>query len=380
MDELQEQATIVVIDDDPVMRLSCKKILSKVGFRVEAFEDGAKGLDGVARLKPALVVVDLKMPGISGIDVISRVREIDPDIVTVVITGYATVSTAVEAMKSGAYDFLPKPFSPDELRLIVNRGIERRNLLKESQRLEMERELLKRRFVTFVSHQLQSPLAAVHQYLEVMKQLGDSDDVVSKRREWLERCLARTDEMLEIIKDWLSLSKVESGFLAKERAKVDLKPIILNILKNYEERATEENVSLDGDLRDDAYFVHGDRHCLNVLFDNLVVNAIKYNKPRGKVTVSGKLVEGEVVILVADTGIGISEEHKNLLFSEFFRARGHSAQDKTGTGLGLAICKKIVSEMGGTIEVQSELGIGSTFSVHLPAYSEGVEEESRGQE
>jgi two-component system, sensor histidine kinase and response regulator len=123
------------------------------------------------------VVVDLKMPGLSGMDVIRRVREIDPEIVLVVITGYATIGTAVEAMKSGAYDFLPKPFKPDELRLIVSRGLERRQLHRKSRELEVERELMKRRFVSFMTHQLKSPLAAIHQYLDVLKRLGD-------RRRW----------------------------------------------------------------------------------------------------------------------------------------------------------------------------------------------------
>ena len=122
---------IVVIDDDYAMRLSCSKILSKMGLRVAAFDNGARGLEGVADLKPGVVVVDLKMPGISGLEVIARVHEIDPQIILVVITGYATIDTAVEAMKSGAYDFLPKPFSPDELRMIINRGLDRRRLAVE---------------------------------------------------------------------------------------------------------------------------------------------------------------------------------------------------------------------------------------------------------
>jgi ActR/RegA family two-component response regulator len=109
---------IVVIDDDYAMRLSCRQILARMGHAVETFDDGARGLAGVARLEPALVVVDLKMPGPSGLEVIRRLHELDPSVV-VVITGYATIDTAIEAMKAGAYDFLPKPFSPDQLRMTV---------------------------------------------------------------------------------------------------------------------------------------------------------------------------------------------------------------------------------------------------------------------
>jgi len=158
MSETAERGTIVVIDDDRVMRLSCSKILTGIGCRVETFEDGLQGLDGVARIKPDLVVVDLKMPGISGMEVISRIHQMEPDIVVIVITGYPTVDSAVEAMKKGAFDFLPKPFSPDELRLIVGRGLEHRRLLQRSRQLEEEREHFKRRLDQLVSDQLKTPL------------------------------------------------------------------------------------------------------------------------------------------------------------------------------------------------------------------------------
>src|ERR1017187_9449928 len=275
MGEAAAPETVVVIDDDYAMRLSCCKILSKMGFRVEAFEDGTRGLEGVGRLKPGLIVVDLKMPGISGIEVISRVHEIDPKIVIVVITGYATIDTAVQAMKCGAYDFLPKPFSPDELRLIVNRGLERRRLGLESQRHEVERAMLTRRFVTFVAHQLRTPLVAVHQYLNVMKHLDQSP---AKEHEWIDRCLIRIEERQNLIADWLTLARVEGGAMLKERIKVDLSQMVLDILKAYQETATGEGVSLEARVPESSLYVLGDRNCLSVLFDNLIANAIKYNR------------------------------------------------------------------------------------------------------
>lgn len=362
--------TIVVIDDDYAMRLSCRKILSKTGFRVEDFEDGARALEAVATLKPSLVVVDLKMPGISGMEVIARLHDIDPQIISIVITGYATIDTAVDAMKSGAYDFLPKPFSPEELRIIVNRGLERRRLALQSQRHEIDRALLMRRFVTFVSHQLQTPLVAVHQYLDVLRHIDNTEDAAAKRQEWLDRCLKRTEEMQTLIKDWLTLSKIEGDTLSRERIKVDLNEIITSILEAYEEMAAAEQVRLEAELPCGACFAAGDRNCLSVLLDNLITNAIKYNKPGGKVTVTAEPAGGEVAISVADTGIGIPGKYQPFLFEEFFRIKDESPKKTSGTGLGLAICKKIVSDMGGTISVQSEVNVGSTFRVRLPAWRE----------
>jgi len=362
--------TVVVIDDDYAMRLSCRKILAKMGLRAEVFEDGARGLEGVAALKPGLVVVDLKMPGISGMEVVSRVHEIDPQIIIVVITGYATIDTAIEAMKSGAYDFLPKPFSPDELRLIVNRGLDRRRLALESQQAEIERALLKRRFVTFVSHQLRTPLVAIHQYLDVLKHLDQGDNMQARRQEWIDRCLKRTEELQNLISDWLTLARVEGGTLTKERVRADLNQIIGGILKTYQEMAAAEGVALQNALPEEPLCVCGDRSCLSVLFDNLITNGIKYNKPGGRVRVSGCTEGGEVMIAVADTGVGIPEKYRPYLFDEFFRIRDDSAKRTAGTGLGLHISKRIVNEMAGSIDVESEAGAGSTFRVRLPAWRE----------
>ena len=370
MSESVAPETVVVIDDDYAMRLSCGKILTKMGLRATTFEDGARGLEGVAALKPDMVVVDLKMPGISGMEVISRVHEIDSQIVIVVITGYATIDTAVQAMKCGAYDFLPKPFSPDELRLIVNRGLERRRLALEARRHEVEQTMLKRRFVTFVSHQLRTPLVAIHQYLDVLKHLDETGDARARRQEWIDRCLTRIDELQNLITDWLNLARVEGGTLFKERVKVDLSQLIPGILKTYEQTAAAENVSLEARLPDSGLFVWGDRNCLNVLFDNLITNAVKYNQPGGTATVTGTLLDGEVVVAVADTGVGIPEKYRPFLFDEFFRVRDEGAKKTAGTGLGLHISKKIVSEMGGTITVDSQPGAGSTFWVRLPAWHE----------
>ncbi|MCC7174437.1 MAG: hybrid sensor histidine kinase/response regulator [Bryobacterales bacterium] len=368
-------ATIIVIDDDRAMRLSCEKILAKSGFRVQSFESGSAGLEAVSGLKPDMAVVDLKMPGISGMEVIARLHEIDPQIVIVVITGYATIDTAVEAMKSGAYDFVPKPFSPDELRLIVKRGLEHRRLVLESQQAEMERELLRRRFVTFVSHQLQTPLVAIHQYLDVLRRLDNPDP--AKLHEWLDRCLTRTDEIQAIIKDWLTLAKVEGGQLVHQRAKVDLTRTIAEILKTYEVLAAAERITLENRMPEEGCPVVGDQNGLSVLFDNLVVNAIKYNRPGGKVAVSVERTPAEAVVSVADTGIGIPEKYRKLLFGEFFRIQ--DAKKTPGTGLGLAIAKRVASEMGGSISVDSEVDVGSTFRVRLLAWREPDEAQETGR-
>jgi signal transduction histidine kinase len=360
--------TIIVIDDDSAIRLSCTEILSRSGYRAEAFEDGARGLDAVATTKPSVVLVDLKMPGLSGMEVIARLHEIDPTITIVVITGYATISTAVEAMKAGAYDFLPKPFMPDQLRLVVQRAVERRKFQVEAHHCEVERELQRRRFVTFVSHQLKTPLVAVHQYLDLLRRLGAEPEAAAKRDEWLARCLARTRELQQLIEDWLTLARLEGGTLGRQRTQVDLAGLIPTILASYEALAASRTVVLAHEVPDTACPVHGDPTCLAVLLDNLIVNAIQHNHEGGRVRVRAACSPGEVIVTVEDTGAGIPKGALPFIFDEFFRVRRGGQPSVEGTGLGLAICRRIATEMGGTIEVESTEGVGSTFRVRLPVY------------
>ncbi len=368
-----ELGTVVVIDDDYAMRLSCEQALTRVGYRVETFADGAQGLEAVSTCQPGLVLVDLKMPGLSGLDVISRLHQIDPTITIVVITGYATIGTAVDAMQAGAYDFLPKPFSPDELRLIVRRGFERRRLQLDTRACELERELQRRRFVTFVSHQLKTPLVAVHQYLDVLRTMGDMPGDAAKRQEWLARCLARTEELHRLIDDWLTLAQLEGGTLGRQHTQVDLRQVLEQITTTYEPLAVRQDLALTCELPAEPCAVRGDPTCIGVLFDNLITNALKYNRPGGRVCVRAVTQPGEIVVEVVDTGIGIPSSALPFVFDEFYRVRQPGKRKVEGTGLGLPICRRIAAELGGVIEVESTEGKGSTFSVRLPASTVGDE-------
>lgn len=136
------QETILVIDDELIMRDGCSRILSKEGWSVLTAENGQRGIE-MLRARPEavdVILLDLMMPGMSGMETLDQIRGIDPDLLVIVITGYATVESAVEAMKKGAYDFIPKPFTPDQLRIVVRRALERRSLQREAEFLRRERE------------------------------------------------------------------------------------------------------------------------------------------------------------------------------------------------------------------------------------------------
>ena len=367
---------VLVIDDDEIMRLSCEQILRKAGYRVETFGSGRDGIRRLEEVNPQILVVDIKMPELNGFEVIDIVRKINPDLVIVVITGYATIETAVDAMKAGAYDFLPKPFTPNELRLIVDRGLERWRLIKETERLRREKDEVERRFITLVSHQLKSPLVAVKQYLDVLLH-SSQNQLPEKADEWVSRSQARLSEMLTLIQDWLALSKIERGTFCDRSASSRLAPIVDEIVEGQRLLPAAAGITIAAEIPPNLPPVRGDRDSIGMLLGNLVGNAVKYNRPGGSVSIRASLNGGRITLEVSDTGVGIPHECMPRLFEEFFRVRSEKTQDIPGTGLGLVICRRIVAEIGGSIEVNSEESRGTTVLVHLSAAEERAESNSQ---
>ena len=363
--KLSKQAAILVIDDEKAMRDSCSQVLTKDGYRTETAEDGEGGLEKVSRIRPALVLVDLKMPGMSGMELLGKIAEIDSNIVSIVITGYATIESAVEAMKRNAYDFIPKPFTPDQLRIIVGRGLEKRKLALESARLRQEKETMRENFITLVSHQLRSPLISIQQYFNVILE-GFAGDLASKQKELIEEATKRIDSLLKLIDDWLDMSRVEAGKLIDNFGPVVLGPLLSETIELLKPMADAKKVTLEINFCDGLPGVQGDRESLKQAFTNLIGNAIQYNRQGGTVAINTRKDNNHLVVEISDTGMGISQENLHFIFDEFFRVKTKETQGVTGSGLGLPIAKRIIEAHNGSIKVISELGKGSTFSILLP--------------
>ncbi len=166
------QARILVIDDDESMRDSCRQALARKASRIEVAEDGLTGLGILKKEAFDLVILDLKMPGLSGMEVLNRIKQEYPEVVVVVITGYATVESAVEAMRRGAYDFLPKPFTPESLRAIVDRALDRRELVLENILLRSELD------ASFGSEVIIGQSEPMKKIEEVMRKVSPTDTTV----------------------------------------------------------------------------------------------------------------------------------------------------------------------------------------------------------
>jgi PAS domain S-box-containing protein len=485
-------ASILVVDDEPSVREGCRRVLCRKEYRVEAAAGGREGLAKAKQDHFDLILIDIKMPDMDGVELLQAVRNLDPDTVCVIITGYATLELAVRTTKLGAYDFVTKPLTPNELLGVVERGLEVRRLtletrslaeerdrrlleiaaeksrlrtiidcltdgvlvinrerqlvlynpailtllsLKEAPRLgqpfeqyladpemvtllaqslsfpdsqysQVAREFLlgpegktvamanvaavrdesgqllgavlvlrditqlkeldrmKAQFIAMVAHELRAPLAAIKGYLDLI--LGDTVRDPAQIRHMLQRCNERGEALLALIQDLLEVSRLEAARTSRRIESLPLTDILQTALELVSPQAQTRKISISCELPAELPLLQADREEMIRLFTNLLTNAIKYNRPEGKVWVQAKVEGPYVRIDISDTGVGIPKEALPKLFREFFRLRTPETKHVTGTGLGLSIVKKIVDAHGGRVEVISELGKGSTFTTYLP--------------
>jgi two-component system, sensor histidine kinase and response regulator len=365
---------VLVTDDEMGMRLGVTRTLrdfsvrvpdvnGTVAFAVDQAESGEEALAKIDRNPPDILLLDHKMPGISGLEVLDRLAGRETDMLTIMITAYASIETAVSATKRGAYDFLAKPFTPDELKSTIRKAAARLILAKQARRLAEEKRRVRFEFIRVLGHELKAPLNAVAGYLDILKNHELGDDL-SAYDEPIARSLTRMDGMRKLIADLLDLTQIESGEKNREVSQADLVSVAASAIEAVSAQAAARDITVElhagGPLT-----ISADIREIEIIFNNLLTNAIKYNRDGGRVDVALRRVEKHVVIDVTDTGIGMNAEELPRLFGEFVRIRNEKTHSILGSGLGLSIVKKLALLYGGDVTVESHPDVGSTFTVTL---------------
>jgi two-component system sensor histidine kinase/response regulator len=375
---VESKGNILVIDDELGIREGCRRTLAPHGFVVETAATAEEGLRKVREGNFDLVLLDVVMPDRRGIDLLAPIHEKDPDTVCLIITGYATVELAVEAIRQGAYDFISKPFTADVLLIAVNQGLERRRLSLEAKRLqaleqeaaelarareELERlDRFKTGFMLTVAHELRAPLTATQSFLlAVLKGYIPRE----QQERTLRRAIERAQELLDLVDDLLRLAVVKEEQETGKREVLSLADALDKVFSLLKARADEKGVACSVEVRQRP-LVEANPGQMAQLWTNLISNAIKYTPAGGEVRVTLQEEDGWAIGTVEDTGIGIAPEDRSRIFEEFYRTPQAKEMDARGTGLGLSLVKRIVEGLGGTLEVRSELGQGSHFSFRLP--------------
>jgi len=477
------QPTVLVIDDEKRIREGCYKILTKENCLVEMAQNGEMGLEMLGEKHYDIILTDLMMPGIGGMEVLARVREQHPDSVSIVITGFATLEHSIEAMKKGAFDFIPKPFTPDQLRVVVSKAVKmtrtlqdiatektrlktivnylaggvlvtdkNKNIIlynptllkmlgyrgdalegqplhalttdekltgiidgilelntgefkvlsaeiephergeKPSNQLYLRAQAvpfrnrsgeilgsvtiiddithlklldeMKSAFVNMVSHEIRSPLTTILSQIKILMD-GLAGELAPKQEDILGKMSRKVNGLVELSNELLDLSRIEAGLIVQDKQPVQLMDILKGLVEFIQARAREKNISLTL-KKTNLPLINADMKSMEEVFSNLITNAIIYTPEGGKVDVMGEVKGDFVCISVSDTGYGIAPDELPRIFDKFYRAKTEKTRNIVGTGLGLPIVKSIVEAHNGTVEVESEEGVGSTFYVRLP--------------
>ncbi len=380
------QATrVLVVDDELGIREGCRRALAPHGFEVDAAENAPLGLRKLREAPFDVLLLDVMMPGMSGIEMMEHVRQVAPDIITIIITGYATVEMAVKAIQQGAHDFIAKPFTSELLLQIIGRELERRQLRREAARAhaleeearelnrakaELERlDAIESRFMLNMVHILRAPVAVLQNSIQlILKGYVPPQE----QAEVLEQAERRAGELLMTLDDLLMLAYLKEGISLTQPQLTSVALALEEALTELKGEAERRRIALTLDLADQPSVTANPKH-IKALWWNLISNAIRYTPEGGRVTVSLRTDEehGQAVGAVSDTGIGIAAEEITRIFEDFYRTLEAKRMQETGTGLGLPIVKKVVEMYGGTIQVESTVGQGSTFRFTLPLAQQG---------
>lgn len=363
---------VLVVDDEAGIRSGTRRILQNhsvdfpfmdeaVHFEVLEAGSGEEAIPIIDEARPEIVLLDNKLPGIEGIEVLEYIRNKQYDILVIMITSYASLELAVKATRDGAYDFIPKPFTPQELRSSLENVTKKIFLKRMTQKLNQDARQIRFQFLSVLSHELKAPLHAIEGYVKMIQQreLGNE---LKDYNEIVERTLQRVQGMRNLILDLLDFTKIESGKPTQHIQEINLTEIVRTAIDTIQPYAIQKDVSISLDAPEEVLLM-ADPEEMEIVLNNLLSNAVKYNKPQGSVHCRLHQEGKQIRLEVSDTGIGMDKEDIDKLFRDFVRIRNPKTRNISGSGLGLSIVKKILQLYEADISVKSEPDIGSTFII-----------------
>ena len=350
---------ILVVDDELGPRESLKMILNPY-YNVHVAERGAQAIDILTQFPVDLVTLDLKMPGLSGINVLEKVKQRDPDIEAIIITGYGSLDTAIEGLRLGAFDYISKPFDVNHILSLVRRGLERR-------RAKAQLRQVKSDFLSNVSHELRTPLSVVvgFVYLLLNQVIGK---LTEDQQKVLETVYRNSEELLELIDNVLWMTSLNAGDTGAMVDEFDAREVVKESIKRYDQVFREKGLKLSVDMPDCRLSIFSDRAKVERIFQNIFNNAVKYTS-EGEIKVKARPSADRmgVELEVADTGVGIEKNNMALIFEPFQQVDKSAQRSCSGLGLGLTVARRMAQLIGGTVELSSEPGLGTCVALRFPS-------------
>ncbi|MFL6212216.1 MAG: response regulator [Pyrinomonadaceae bacterium] len=389
-------ARLLVVDDEESVALTVGEVLRQEGYEVETASSGKEAMALLDTVEFDLVLTDLHMEGGDGLTVLSELRRRAPFTISIVLTGFASVESAIGALRQGAYDYLIKPCIIDDLKMTVRRGVEHRRLMLAEQQVrkhleELNRELEQRVedrtaeltrvneelaaanqskdvFLATLSHELRTPLTPILGWINLLRTgmldeggLGQALDVIERN--------ARLQSRL--IDDLLDISRIATGKLRFEPKPVDLNQVAEAAIETVRANAEQQRVELDMTLAPQPLVVSGEPVRLQQIIWNLLSNAVKFTEPGGRIELRTEATDTEARVRIEDTGIGIAQDFLPHVFDRFRQADGTRTRRYSGLGLGLAIVDALTKLHKGRVTAESDgPGQGARFTLTLPRIAE----------
>jgi signal transduction histidine kinase len=386
-----KEARLLVVDDEESLRITTAAIFEREGYVVDTASSGDEAIDLLGKADYDLVLTDLHMEGGDGISVLNRIRQEAPLTISVVLTGFASVESAIAALQEGAYDYLIKPCDIETMKHTIRRGVEHRRLMLAEQKaradlqqlnLDLEQRIdertaeLKRLnveladanrakdvFLATLSHELRTPLTPVVGWIKLLRSGTLDEKSVSQALDAIERNAWLQSRLID---DLLDTSRIATGKLHFEPKPTDLNATVKAAVDTVRTSAAARSIELSVSLYPASLIVMGEPVRLQQIAWNMVSNAIKFTDPGGKVTVTTGLDGTKAYLTVIDTGIGIEPEFLPHVFDRFRQADGSTSRRHGGLGLGLAIADALAKMHGGGLEAQSDgVGCGATFTLRV---------------
>lgn len=357
---------ILVVDDNKPNRELMATLISRMGHEVISKANGREALEALDTHTFDLILLDIMMPEVDGYEVLQTMRDKNllPHTPVVVVSALSEIDSVVKCLELGAEDYLYKPINHILLQARVDACLERKNLREQELQHLQEINDTKDQFVHTVSHELKNPLALIMGYTELLIE----DNVINETsQEYLLQIRYQSNRMFHLIQNLLDLGRLQRGVILNI-VPTSLSALAEKCLASFKFPAEQKNLQLAYTPPSTSINIEADADQIEQVLNNLISNAIKYTPAGGHIELQLLEEENEATVLVIDNGLGIPDKALPFIFDAFYRVQNEEHYAIEGTGLGLAIAKAIIEQHHGKISVESQLGVGTSFKLVLPAY------------
>jgi two-component system, NtrC family, sensor kinase len=366
---------LLLVDDEADFRRAIARRLTKRGITPAEAANGEECLQLLAEQPMDVVVLDVKMPGMNGIEVLARIKEKHPETEVILLTGHATTPDGVAGIKSGAFDYLTKPIELEQLVSKIQQAHDKILRAAEKKREATYRARMEQQMIaterlaslgtlaTGVAHEINNPLAIIKESAGWMRLILKNPQMADiPRREDLEKAIGKIENAIERAR---RITHQLLGSVQRQEAavvEVHLPALVTETLELLHREIVNRNVSVQRQVSPEAETVWSDPYQLRQVLINLLSNAVQASADGGRIEVRLQPHGEGIALEIADTGKGIPKENLVKIFEPFFSTKPPGE----GTGLGLFVTRGIVEKLGGRITVKSRLGAGACFRVELP--------------